>query len=45
MNFEQGYFRVSTLKYHVSQELKQIIHLQEIDYTKEPQIHVEDEIK
>jgi hypothetical protein len=36
MNFEQGYFRVSTLKYHVSQELKQIIYLQEIDYTKEP---------
>jgi hypothetical protein len=45
MNFEQGYLRVSTLKYHVSQELNQIIYLQKIDYTKEPQIHVEDEIK
>jgi len=45
MNFEQGYFRVSILKYHVSQESNQIIYLQEINYTKEPQIHVEDKIK
>ena len=42
MNFEQGYLRVSPLKYHVLKELTNYKQLKENINKNDKQIHVED---